>query len=72
MWIDNQRKMRNFQERRYRNSSSIPSEFYDCQIQKKHNIHDFFCSHIHINEEMCEDERVVVKTIVESASVWLL
>jgi hypothetical protein len=29
---------------------------------KKHNIHDIFCSHIHINEEMCEDEYVIVKT----------
>jgi hypothetical protein len=42
------------------------------KIKKKQNIHDIFCSHIHINEEMCEHEYVVVKTIAENASLWLL
>jgi hypothetical protein len=39
---------------------------------KKQNIHDMFGFHISINEEMCEDECMVVKTIAKNASFWLL
>ncbi len=37
------------------------------KIKKKQNIQDIFGFHIHINEEMCEDECVVVKTITKNA-----
>jgi hypothetical protein len=54
--------MRGVQELRNGNSSSILTVLY-CQNKKKQNIHDILSFHIHIHEEMCEDEFVVVKTI---------